>query len=167
MPDPRITKLAKVLVHYSLQIQPGQLVYLQTTPLADELSLAFFEEATKAGAHIHIQNEVPGTREIFLKNASDEQLDFENPIRRKIYETFDARMVIEADSNTRDLGPKADRSPKEGQWLALQVVRRPPDQRRYEVVSHRLPDRCCGARSQYESERLPRIRVRSWDAQRR
>ena len=103
MPDPRITKLAKVLVHYSLQIQPGQLVYLQTTPLADELSLTFFEEAIKAGAHIHIQNEVPGTREIFLKNASDEQLDFENPIRRKIYETFDARMVIEADSNTREL----------------------------------------------------------------
>ena len=52
MPDPRITKLAKVMVHYSLKIKPGQQVVLQTTPLADELSLAFIEEATKAGAHI-------------------------------------------------------------------------------------------------------------------
>lgn len=103
MPDPRITKLAKVLVHYSLQIKPGQLVILQTTPLADELSLAFFEEAVKAGAHILVQNAIPGAEEIFLKNASDEQLDFEMPIRRNIYETFDARMVIEADSNTREL----------------------------------------------------------------
>jgi aminopeptidase len=103
MPDPRITKLAKVLVHYSLKIKPGQLVYLQTTPLADELSLAFFEEAIKAGAHVQVQNAIPGLNELFLKNASDEQIDFEMPIRRKIIETFDARMVIEADSNTREL----------------------------------------------------------------
>ena len=57
MPDPRIDKLAKVIVHYSLQLKPGQQVSLQTTPLADEFSLAFFEEATKAGAHVlvHMQ----------------------------------------------------------------------------------------------------------------
>jgi len=103
MPDPRITKLAKVLVHYSLQLKPGQQVFLQTTPLADELSLAFYEEAIKAGTHVLVQNAIPGMNEIFLKNASDEQLDFEMPIRRTIYETFDARMVIEADSNTREL----------------------------------------------------------------
>jgi len=103
MPDPRINKLAKVMVHYSLQLKPGQQVYLQTTPLADELSLAFFEEATKAGAHVLVQNEIPGRNEIFLKYASEEQLDFEMPIRKYIYETFDARMVIEAESNTREL----------------------------------------------------------------
>ena len=103
MTDPRITKLAKVLAHYSLQIKPGQQVFLQTTPLADELSLAFYEEIVKTGAHVLIQNEIPGTKEIFLKNASDDQLDFEMPVRRQIYETFDARMVIEAESNTREL----------------------------------------------------------------
>jgi aminopeptidase len=103
MPDPRITKLANVLVHYSLKIKPGQLVYLQTTPLADELSLAFYEETIKAGAHVLIHNEIPGAEEIFLKYASEDQLDFEMPVRRKIYETFDARMVIEAESNTREL----------------------------------------------------------------
>ena len=103
MPDPRITKLAKVMVHYSLKIQPGQQVFLQTTPLADELSLAFIEEATKAGAHLLIQNAVPGASEVILKQASDEQLDFLMPIRKTIFETFDARMVIEAESNTREL----------------------------------------------------------------
>ncbi len=103
MSEPRVIKLAKVMVHYSLQIKPGQLVLLQTTPLANELSLAFYEEAIKAGAHVLVQNAIPGANEIFLKNASDEQLDFEMPIRRTIYETFDARMVIEADSNTREL----------------------------------------------------------------
>jgi len=103
MPDPRITKLAKLMVHYSLQLKPSQQVLLQTTPLADELSLAFLEEATKAGAHVFIQNAIPGAEEIFLKYASDTQLDFLSPIRKTIYETFDARMVIEADTNTRAL----------------------------------------------------------------
>ena len=103
MPDPRITKLAKVLVHYSLQLKPNQLVLLQTTPMADELSLAFLEEATRAGAHVQIQNDIPGANEVYLKHASKEQLDFEMPIRRNIYETFDARMVIQAASNTREL----------------------------------------------------------------
>ena len=103
MPDPRINKLAKVMVHYSLKIKPGQQVFLQTTPLADELSLAFIEEATKAGAHILTLNAIPGANEAFLKHASDAQLDFLMPIRQALYESFDARMVIQADSNTREL----------------------------------------------------------------
>ncbi len=103
MPDPRVTKLAKVLVHYSLELKPGQQVVLQTSPLADELSLAFIEEAVKAGAHVFTLNAIPGAGEVFLKNASDEQLDFILPVRELIYKTFDSRMVIEAEANTREL----------------------------------------------------------------
>lgn len=103
MPDPRITRLAKVMVHYSLQIKPGQQVLLQTSPLADELNLAFLEEAIRAGAHVFTINNIPGANEVFLKNASAEQLDYVSPVRKMIYETFDARMVIEADHNTREL----------------------------------------------------------------
>lgn len=103
MPDPRVTKLAKVMVHYSLQLKPGQQVLLQTTPLADELSLAFIEEAIKAGANVFTLNAIPGANEVFLKNASGEQLDFISPVHKMVYETFEARMVIEAESNTREL----------------------------------------------------------------
>ena len=109
MPDPRVTKLAKVMVHYSLQLKPGQQVLLQTTPLADELSLAFIEEAVKAGAQVFKLNAIPGASEISLKHSSDEQLDFVSPVRKLIYETFEARMVIEADSNTSEM---AGRDPK-------------------------------------------------------
>ena len=106
MPDPRISKLAKVLVHYSLQIKPGQKVFIQTVPLADELNLAFYEEAIKAGAYAtFVIDEIyyPGAQEIFLKYASDEQLNMVSPTRQLMYETYDARMVIEADANTRAL----------------------------------------------------------------
>lgn len=103
MPDPRVQKLAKVLVHYSLEIKPGQQVLLQTEPLADELSLAFLSEALQAGAHVLTLNSVPGAEEVFFKNASDAQLDFLMPVRKHIFETFDARLYIEALSNTRTL----------------------------------------------------------------
>jgi aminopeptidase len=103
MPDPRIIKLAKVMVHYSLALQPGQQVLIRTHPLADELTLAVYEEAIKAGAHVFIQNPVPGTQEIFFKYASDAQLDHVSPIRKLINETFDASLDIWSEHNTRAL----------------------------------------------------------------
>jgi aminopeptidase len=103
MPDPRVTKLAQVLVHYSLELQPGELFVLRTSPLAEELSLEVFKEAVLAGAHINIQNKIPGAAEILYKNASDEQLEHVSPINKLITETFDANLYIEAEHNTRKL----------------------------------------------------------------
>ena len=103
MPDPRVLKLAEVLVHYSLEINPGQQVSLRTNPLAEELALAFYAEAVKAGAHVFPQVGLPGLDEVFFKNASDEQLDYVPPIRKLVTETFDAELVIGAEFNTRSL----------------------------------------------------------------
>jgi len=81
MPDPRVSKLAQVLVQYSLDLQPGELFTLSTSPLAEELSLEVYKEAVKAGAHITVQNSLPGTEEIFYKFASQAQLEAgERPI---------------------------------------------------------------------------------------
>ena len=103
MPDPRITKLAKVLVHYSLEIKPGQQFSIRTHPLAEELTLAVYEEAVKAGANVLILPSTPGAQEIFFKFASDTQLDYVSPISKLITETFDASLTIWTDHNTRSL----------------------------------------------------------------
>ena len=63
MPDPRVMKLANVLVHYFVEVQKGQQVLMRTHPIADELTLAVYEEIIKAGAHPFIANEVPGIAE--------------------------------------------------------------------------------------------------------
>ncbi|MCI0580148.1 MAG: aminopeptidase, partial [Chloroflexi bacterium] len=52
MADPRITKLAQVLVRYSLDLQPGEKFYLNTAPPAEPLNLALYKEAILAGAHV-------------------------------------------------------------------------------------------------------------------
>jgi aminopeptidase len=103
MPEPRILKLAQVLVNYSLELKPGQQLQLRTNPLAEALSLAVYAEAVKAGAHVFTQVSLPGQEELFFKHASGEQLDYVSPIRKAIVETFDAQLVIGAEYNTRAL----------------------------------------------------------------
>lgn len=106
MTDLRVKKLAQVMTHYSLALKPGQKVFLQTSPAAHEFNLAFYEEALKAGAHVTFAIDgafYPGAQEIFLKHASKEQMEFVSPTRKLMIETYDARMVVEAEKNTREL----------------------------------------------------------------
>jgi len=101
--DSRISKLAKVLVHYSVALKRGDQVVIRTSPLADELTLAVYEEALKAGAYPFIINEVPGAEETFFKYASNAQLDYVSPIRKLINQTYDAVITIWTEFNTRNL----------------------------------------------------------------
>lgn len=104
MSDPQIKKLAQVMVHYSLGIKRGQKVYLQTSPAGQEFNLAFYEEAIKAGASVvTVMMELPGADEVLFKYASNQQLDFVSPVRELVHTTYDARMVVEAETNTRAL----------------------------------------------------------------
>src|SRR5512143_1880912 len=103
MPDPRITKLAQVMVHYSLALKPGQQVQIRTHPLAEELTLAVYEEAIKAGANVFLWPSTPGTDELFYKYASDAQLDYVSPVRKLVTETFEASLTIWSEHNTRSL----------------------------------------------------------------
>src|SRR5919106_564528 len=103
MADARVEKLARVMVNYSLELKPGQKFWLRTTPLSEELNLAVYEEATKAGAHVFVDQRMPGAEEIFFKYASDEQLDYVSPLRQIIVDTFDAELYIDATHNSRSL----------------------------------------------------------------
>jgi aminopeptidase len=103
MTDPRVSKLAKVLVRYSLDLKPGERFVLRTSPLAEELNLAVYEEAVKAGAFITIIQSIPGARQIFYKYASPDQLDHIHDFEKLVTETYDAYLAIDASSNTREL----------------------------------------------------------------
>jgi len=103
MSDPRVTKMAQVLVKYSLDLQPGAQLVMDTAPLAEELNLAIYKEVVLAGAHVFIMNKLPGAQEIFLKHANDEQLDYVSPIARLGVEQFDGFLSIIAPYNTREL----------------------------------------------------------------
>ena len=103
MADPRITKLAQVLVHYSLNIQPGEQFFMSSNHLAEELTQAVYKEAVIAGAHIMVQHRVAGLPEIFFKYANEDQITYISPVQKLIMEEFDAYLQIGADHNTRSL----------------------------------------------------------------
>lgn len=103
MTDSRVTKLAQVLVRYSLNLQPGETFLLRSGPAAQELTLAVYQEAILAGAHVLLISNVPGTTELFFKHANDEQLEYVSPVQRMIAEQFDATLSVGAAENTRAL----------------------------------------------------------------
>ncbi len=49
--DPRIERWAKTLVNYCLQVQPGQMVLLVASPVAEPLLAEVYRETLRAGGH--------------------------------------------------------------------------------------------------------------------
>ncbi|HOC06191.1 MAG: aminopeptidase [Bacillota bacterium] len=103
MYDPRIEKLAKLLIHYSLGIKKGQTLLIQSTLQAEPLMEAAYKEAILAGAHVTNLAGLPNAAEIFYKYASDEQLEYVSPLEEFITENIDARLHIMASYNTKAL----------------------------------------------------------------
>ncbi len=122
MPDPRVKKLAEVLVNYSLELKPGETFVISTSAAADELSLAVYEQAVLAGAHVHSRISITGANEVYYKNASDAQLDYVSPISRYYYEKFDALLNIEAETNTRALSGVDPRKMQRSQQANKDVI---------------------------------------------
>ncbi len=103
MTDPRIAKLAKVLVHYSLRIRPGDLFRISGAALAAPLIREVYREGLAAGAHPFVRVSVDGLEEIYLKTASDEQLRFVSDLHRMETEQITASLGIWGGWNTRAL----------------------------------------------------------------
>ena len=99
--DPRIVKMAQVLVGYSLGVQKGWLVTVSATPSALPLVQAVCREVIMAGAHPFVLLEAPGVREILLQHGNDDQLTKVDPYQMLMVEQSDAILRIKGEDNTR------------------------------------------------------------------
>lgn len=103
MKDPRIEKLADLLVNYSLAIKPGEHVLIRGSHLAEPLILEVYKKMLLAGAFPMVFPTLPSLNEAFYQLASKEQLlDVPTPIRLA-FETFDKMLSIISDNNTKSL----------------------------------------------------------------
>jgi aminopeptidase len=73
MTDPRVEKLADVLVNYSVAVQPGDKVLVQGSTLAEPLLRAVYAKVLQAGGHPLMLTLLPGMEELLFRYASDEQ----------------------------------------------------------------------------------------------
>lgn len=103
MRDPRLQKLASVLVNYSCGVKPGQLVRLSGAPCSQPLIVELFREVLIAGGHPAARMVPDELDEIFLKTANDEQLRYLNPVGLYEYQTIDVSIGIWAEENTKAL----------------------------------------------------------------
>src|SRR2546426_6126738 len=103
MLDPRIEKLAGVLLPYSLQIRRNDLFRIAGPSLATPLIRAAYTEALAAGANPYVRVSLEGLEEIFYRQAADEQLRFVSELDRAEIEQVDATLAIGGRWNTRDL----------------------------------------------------------------
>jgi len=103
MRDPRLDKLAQVLVNYSVAVKPGDLVAINGSPVTEPLVVAVFREVVRSGGHPMVRMIPQECSEIALREATDEQLTFTNPLALHEIENIDCRIGFWGSENTKAL----------------------------------------------------------------
>jgi aminopeptidase len=103
MADPRVEAVARILVDYSVNVQPGEFVRIEGTPEGTPLILAIYQRVLERGGHPWLRLTLDEALEIFYKTASDEQLTFVPAVSRQLIEDVDADIGIWTETNTKAL----------------------------------------------------------------
>jgi len=103
MTDPRIEKLADLLVNYSVTVRPGDKVVITGETIAEPLLKVIYTRVLQAGGHPTMMAELPELDELLFRNASDEQLQHVPDWLRDITSTYDVRISVIAEHNTKAL----------------------------------------------------------------
>jgi aminopeptidase len=103
MSDPRIHNLARLLVNYCVAVQPGDKIILNGAIVAFPLVRETYREIIRAGGHPLVMLQSEELEEIFLKEASEDQLQHISEPRKLVTETYDCSIGIWAAENTRAL----------------------------------------------------------------
>lgn len=102
MSDPRVQRLARVLVHYSAHIEAGDRVLIEADHEAEPLVRELIKEILGAGGHPML---VPHRdfHDTYMALASPKQLTFTNPLKLLAYDTFESRIRVWSERNTKAL----------------------------------------------------------------
>ncbi len=113
-----LEKYARLLVEYSTGVRRGDKVVIRFWTEALPLARAVYREVLRRGGHpaLYIEDDV--VAEIFYLEASDEQLEFVDPMRRSIYTEYDVVITLYAPSHMKSLsGIPAERQAKRSKAL--------------------------------------------------
>ncbi len=103
MSDIRLQRMAKVLVNYSIGVQPGERLAIRTPAVAAPLVREIYREALRAGAFPETFISIPGLSEILYKEGSDEQLSHIPQPQRLLFEEYETMISLWASTNTKEL----------------------------------------------------------------
>jgi aminopeptidase len=103
MKDPRVEKLANLLVDYSVKLKPRDIVAINGEIVAAPLIAACYRAALRRGAFAVCDIALDSLSEIFHAEASKEQMQWVSPLSLHKVRTVDATIGIWAGQNTKGL----------------------------------------------------------------
>ena len=103
MVDPRLSKMAKILIQYSTKVKKGDKVHISGATPAISLMEQLYIEALKVGAHPYVDVNVPSLQRYFFEHASKEQLEYFSPISKAMIDNFDVAISIMSEENPHHL----------------------------------------------------------------
>jgi aminopeptidase len=130
MSDPRVSGLADLLVRYSLRLQPGKTVRIDSSEDGVPLAREVYRAALEVGAHPYTQTRLEGLAELLVSTGSEEQLVFVSELQEHEADAVDAIVTIWGDSNTRSFS-QADPA----RYSRYQAARRALGNRFWERIS--------------------------------
>ncbi len=103
MLDPRLTKLADVLVNYSANVQKGEHVLIDATGIDTPLVKELVKAVHKAGGHPFVNMRETSVRRQLLLEGTEEQFKTWAEIDKYLIEKMQASIIIEGGQNINEL----------------------------------------------------------------
>ncbi len=97
-----LNKYAQLLVHYCVDIQEGDRLYVSSTTLAEPLIREIYKVGIQAGAHVEVDMAFREKGRIFINEASKTQLEYVPTLQKKAMEEFEAFIRIMAPFNLKE-----------------------------------------------------------------
>ncbi len=101
--DPRIEKLAKLMVRYSVRLKKGEWAVIYGPANAEPLLKALELEALKVGANVTLRVSIPDATYLLFRNAKPQQLRFVAPTDLVEVEKADALFFVRGGWNLKEL----------------------------------------------------------------
>jgi len=124
MSDPRIKKLADLLVNYSVKVQPGQWVLINSHIIAEPLTSEVLRAVLEAGGLPQIILTSDDLVETGFRYSSDEQLSWISPIVKTLYKEVDVLIALRAFGNTKylaNIDPKKQQTQAQARQELMQI----------------------------------------------
>lgn len=103
MYDPRLDKLAEVMVQYSARVKRGDVVGIMAEDAARPLVEALARASIKAGAHVFAVPRNATFAQALLDHGDDEQVAHTHPVLMHYMRTVDVHFSLWAEENTKAL----------------------------------------------------------------
>lgn len=104
MMDPRIKKLAHMLINYSVSLKSGEKVFIEVTDDGRDLVKALVKEAYKVGAVPYVSIKESELERVLLEESTEEQIKLMARTDASMMEQMDAYIGIRGTKNASEMG---------------------------------------------------------------